>query len=293
MTTHTEGPQVGPLLTQLRQICNSLGYGQVMQQVSAMWGLLDPGGEHTVGPCRASLERAGFSSGLDLLRAWETHIGRTAGTSYRDFPSVLEPHRMRHATHLAKLALAFGQTYRATVHPTGEAESDTDHTVMLGWIACELAPQGLSLGLVARMALVHDMPEVYSGDTQTLVIDAEGKAAKRAREMSARLRLERELGTHSQLVNDLRVYEAQVLPEARYIRLLDKVLPKLTHMLSACTAARKLTDRAGFVASHVAQLEELREEYPDPVLVPVLALLEEAMDAALAEWDRTEVQAPP
>jgi putative hydrolases of HD superfamily len=67
---------------------------------------------------------------------------------------------------LARLALAFGRVDRTAVyHPDQTTpESDTDHTVMLGWAACAIAatwfPQ-LDLGLVAQFALVHDAPEVY------------------------------------------------------------------------------------------------------------------------------------
>ncbi len=38
---------------------------------------------------------------------------------------------------LARLSLTFGQDNRITYHPDGKTpESDTDHTVMLGIIAC-------------------------------------------------------------------------------------------------------------------------------------------------------------
>ncbi|WP_020572326.1 hypothetical protein [Parafrankia discariae] len=41
---------------------------------------------------------------------------------------------------LGRLALAFGRITRLASHPNGgPAESDTDHTVMLGWVACSLA----------------------------------------------------------------------------------------------------------------------------------------------------------
>jgi putative hydrolase of HD superfamily len=67
---------------------------------------------------------------------------------------------------LARLALAFGRVDRTAVYLPDQTtpESDTDHTVMLGWAACAIAatwfPQ-LDLGLVAQFALVHDAPEVY------------------------------------------------------------------------------------------------------------------------------------
>ncbi|HYQ66157.1 HD domain-containing protein [Actinophytocola sp.] len=142
---------------------------------------------------------------------------------------------------LARLALAFGRVDRTAVyHPDQTTpESDTDHTVMLGWAACALAatwfPQ-LDVGLVAQFALVHDAPEVYAGDTPTLRITDAERAAKARREAAAVDRLAAEF-THQLpwFPNTLRVYEQQQLPEARFVRGVDKVLPKLVHLLDHCT----------------------------------------------------------
>lgn len=142
---------------------------------------------------------------------------------------------------LARLALAFGRVDRTAVyHPDQTTpESDTDHTVMLGWAACALAatwfPQ-LDVGLIAQFALVHDAPEVYAGDTPTLRITDAERAAKAEREAAAVDRLAAEF-THQLpwFPDTLRVYEHQQLPEARFVRGVDKVLPKLVHLLDRCT----------------------------------------------------------
>ena len=143
---------------------------------------------------------------------------------------------------LAKLTLAFARVERVTFHEDGvRRETDADHTVMLGIVACawasasENASPGrvflkLDLGLVAQFALVHDYPEVYSGDTSTFAISGADRAAKEAREAIARHHV------HERFVDDLpwlprmiERYERQEDPEARYIKLLDKVLPKFLH----------------------------------------------------------------
>ena len=94
------------------------------------------------------------------------------------------------AIRLAALALAFGRIDRtACTHPDGTPESDSDHTVMLGWLAPSLAAltePGLDPHLVAAYALVHDAVEVHAGDTPTLVITSQGRAEKAARERAAR-----------------------------------------------------------------------------------------------------------
>lgn len=139
---------------------------------------------------------------------------------------------------LGQLALAFGRVDRVTYHEDGETlESDTDHTVMLGLVGCALAanwyPGRLDLGLVAQYALVHDLVEVYAGDVSTLRIDAAGRQAKREREELAYLELaERFALRFPWLVTSIAEYEMLRTPEARFVKALDKLLPKITHLLN-------------------------------------------------------------
>lgn len=184
---------------------------------------------------------------------------------------------------LARISLAFGRVERATCHEDGRRpETDTDHTVMLGLVACELAPPHLDRAKVAAFALVHDLVEVYAGDTPTLVVTPEVLAAKAEREEAARARLSAELGAGSWLAETLAAYEAQREPEARFVRLVDKVLPKLTHAFNGCAAALPMTDRAGFVEAHAKQLRKLSAEYPE--FPEALELLRASMLHAEARW---------
>lgn len=147
--------------------------------------------------------------------------------------------------YMAELALRFGKIARtACYHPDKRTrETDTTHTVMLGWIGCALASRyfpELDPGLVAQFALVHDAPEVHAGDTQTLRISAQERAAKKAREAAATEQLREEFGqTLPWFPALLGVYEAQDLPEARFIRALDKSLPKIVHLLDEMTGLRE------------------------------------------------------
>lgn len=187
------------------------------------------------------------------------------------------------ALHLARIALAFGRIERATRHEDGvRPETDTDHTVMLGLIALELAPAHLNRARIAAFALVHDLVEVYAGDAQTLVISPEAQAAKRTREDAAQARLVAELGEGSWIAETLTTYEEQRLPEARFVRLVDKILPKLTHAFNGCVAAQALTDREDFERRHARQFQTLAAEYPE--FADTLALLRESMEHAEGQW---------
>lgn len=145
---------------------------------------------------------------------------------------------------LGKLSLAFGRVNRVTYHEDGVTpESDTDHTVMLGLIGCSLAARfypHLDPGLVAQFALVHDLVEVYAGDTPTLRIDDAGREAKRQREHAAEMRLRDEFeGQFPWLTVAIEAYEKRAFPEARFVKALDKLLPKITHVLNGCQTLRE------------------------------------------------------
>lgn len=138
---------------------------------------------------------------------------------------------------LGQIALQFGRVERLTRHEDGlRQETDSEHTVMLGLISCSLAnryyPQ-LNTGLLAQLSLVHDLPEVYAGDTPTLQITAGQREAKHAREDAAKDRLWLELGTKLPwLPIMIDVYEWRGSAEARFVYCLDKLLPKITHLLN-------------------------------------------------------------
>lgn len=139
------------------------------------------------------------------------------------------------ATTLAGYALAFGRINRtACLHPDlVTPESDSDHTVMLGWVAPAFAARcfpALDAGLVAQFALVHDAVEVFAGDTQTLRINDDGRAAKAAREHAAAQQWHTEFaGALPWMPIMIWRYEQQEEPEARFVRALDKILPKFVH----------------------------------------------------------------
>lgn len=157
---------------------------------------------------------------------------------------------------LGRLALAFGRINRTAVyHPDRVTpESDTDHTVMLGWVACALAAHcvpHLDVGLVAQFALVHDAPEVYAGDTPTLRITPTEQAAKADREHQATRRLTSEFAARLPwFPAAISTYETQHVPEARFVRGVDKILPKIVHLLDGCVG---LVDR-GITSTDMAQI---------------------------------------
>lgn len=164
---------------------------------------------------------------------------------------------------LGRLAMTFSRIDRtACYHEDGiTKESDSDHTVMLGWVAPALAQRcfrSLDIGLVAQYALVHDAVEAYAGDTQTLRIDGDGRAAKKAREEAAADMIFDEFnGELPWFPSMIYRYEKQEEPEARFVRGLDKCLPKIVHLLDGCAGLHE------FGMDHAELTKTLAEQHND------------------------------
>jgi 5'-deoxynucleotidase YfbR-like HD superfamily hydrolase len=185
---------------------------------------------------------------------------------------------------LAALVLRFGQVERLTQHPDGRPETDTTHTVMLALAAVLLAPSiGLDPGKCAIAALVHDLPEAYAGDVPTLKRLTEAQqCAKDLAEASAVRRIRAELPVLGGLIGD---YEAQYTPEARMIKVLDKIMPKLTHLHDKCAVPRQQgMPKEALRAVQVLQGASLRRRYPEPLLVPVHDLFDELTELCVAAY---------
>ena len=140
---------------------------------------------------------------------------------------------------LAKLSLTFAKVNRVTHHEDGvRNESDTDHTFMLSLISCSLADSfykdKLDIGLVSQFALVHDLVEVYAGDTNSFVnTSEESKKEKQEREKESFERIKEEFGFEFPYIHEMiEKYESQDTKEARFIKLVDKILPETSHFLS-------------------------------------------------------------
>ncbi len=158
-----------------------------------------------------------------------------------DWTTGTPPHTGVLADNISDLglfALQFANVPRATFHPDGrQQETDGEHTVMLGLVACALADRvgGLNVGLVAKYALVHDLPEAYAGDCPTIRLpSAEAKLAKREAEDKARRLIAERFRALPWVIDTLDSYEWQATAEARFVKFIDKLLPKILHAANGC-----------------------------------------------------------
>ncbi|MEK7510671.1 MAG: HD domain-containing protein [Patescibacteria group bacterium] len=195
---------------------------------------------------------------------------------------------------LASLMLAFGRTLRATHHEDGERrETDSDHTVMLGVMACAyadvFAPQ-LDKGKIAQYALVHDLVEVYAGDTVTFgKLDGSGDKEKEERETAALVRIREEFDVvYPWIGKTIEEYESLNSYEARFVKVIDKVMPKLVHILNKGATVRALNhDDKSTKEFHDYQFNRLTQTYgaDQAEAMELLKCVNEAVQKARKDWD--------
>src|ERR1700756_2956489 len=96
------------------------------------------------------------------------------------------------AQAMADVLFQFGQIKRATKMPNGEFESDSHHSFTLAVVGYELAklyaPE-LDAYKVMAYGLVHDLPEVITGDMPTLLASSEELLRKKEQDRVALIAL--------------------------------------------------------------------------------------------------------
>ena len=198
-------------------------------------------------------------------------------------------------TELAKVVLDLGEVERVTLHPDQERrESVTTHTVMLGIVGCAIAARfypDLDLGVIAQRALVHDLVEAIPGvgDTPTLrQLNPDESAAKDERERKGAFALHLAFTpSFPWLIQQVGGYMQLKTREDRFVKLVDKHLPKLVAWLSGC---REIHDSGMTVEKLTARLEGQRVEMAAygsefPEMIALHKVLGDRVVARLAdEW---------
>lgn len=125
------------------------------------------------------------------------------------------------------------QKVERTVFVLGEdrCENDVEHSYMLAMIAWRIADAiapYLAREKVLRYALVHDLVEVYAGDTYFYTTQENSAEEKVKRERAAFEQLRSEYADWPTMIGDIEAYELRVDEEARFVYALDKVMPILS-----------------------------------------------------------------
>ncbi len=108
-------------------------------------------------------------------------------------------------------------------------ENDAEHSyqlAMTAWYIINSEKLDLNSDLVIKYALIHDLVEVYAGDTP-IEGDIEWRKSKVAREKAAEVRLNKELPEFPDLTHLLHTYEERKDEESKFVYALDKIMPML------------------------------------------------------------------
>ena len=154
-----------------------------------------------------------------------------------------------------------------TVHPDGRNENVAEHSLMLVKVAIalgELHYPTLDSGKIAIFASLHDDVEAYVGDTPTDIISGHDPKEKKEREAAGLEQLCRDFAAiNPRYVERVKEYEQQQTPEARFVRVVDKIMVELIHFPNEGAALQGYYTKE--VAEESARQSEARllNEYPE------------------------------
>jgi 5'-deoxynucleotidase YfbR-like HD superfamily hydrolase len=155
---------------------------------------------------------------------------------------------------------------RVTRYTNGEFENDAEHSLHLLRSALYLVEKfypHLDRNLITHFCIVHDMVEIYAGDTPSFKLTDEERSEKEAREKASLERLLVELDPET--ADYLSRYEKQEEPEARFVRLVDKLCPSIIHAVApdANRGGIGADSRESVEEDRATRRERLLMEYPE------------------------------
>lgn len=178
---------------------------------------------------------------------------------------------------LGNISIKLAHVSRVMLYSEGKFENDAEHSFHLGLSATELASSyfpDLDTGLVAQFSLVHDLLETYVGDIPSFKIKQSDKDLKERAEDIALKKLLVELPTYTAQL--LERYELQAEKEARFVRLIDKLIPAVVHIVEPESNRKYFLKRfdveniTEFDEGMKKRADELTESFPEFDTVMIL-----------------------
>ena len=138
------------------------------------------------------------------------------------------PHHDDAQTLLDELILPFYSVNRDMLVPTKNftEENDAEHSWSLAILACALAEhidENLDIGLIGQFSIVHDLVEVFAGDTSVWA-DEYDLTSKESREAASLELIKSKFHSFKWLVEIIEAYELQESDEAKYVKAMDKYI---------------------------------------------------------------------
>lgn len=163
-------------------------------------------------------------------------------------------------------------------------ENDAEHSWHIATMAllfAEYAKEAPNVLRAAEMCLVHDLVEIYAGDT--FAYDAAGNATKAAREQAAAdklfSRLPQEQGSHLRALWE--EFDAAATADAKYAACMDRLQPFLHNTLTEGATWKESGTKRSAVEKRLALVKDCMPE--------VYRWVEQNLDRAVAQgWLQAE-----
>jgi 5'-deoxynucleotidase YfbR-like HD superfamily hydrolase len=169
---------------------------------------------------------------------------------------------------------------------------------MVAICACALASKlypTLDIGKVAQFATIHDLVEVYAGDTNTFNISHEDRKEKEKREELAYERIHKEFGeVYPWIGITIKEYESLISDEAQFVKVVDKVMTKLTHRINHGAYLKHEGKTKEETAHHYETQTQAIEEKWGAKFPEVIVILKQLTSDILSEtYASPHVTSPP
>jgi 5'-deoxynucleotidase YfbR-like HD superfamily hydrolase len=179
----------------------------------------------------------------------------------------VEPQTFNDLIELSRLLGEFGQIKRTTKLPDGDYESDSHHSFALALTAYELAQRfapELSGEKILLYGLTHDLPELVTGDLDTLNFTPEQLAAKAEQDKLALEQTNEYFRKFPRIMNAVEAYETKADDEALFVYWVDKMMTIPTHFFDygANLRAHGITSQQDIEAWYTRTLEKLGKQKP-------------------------------
>ena len=140
--------------------------------------------------------------------------------------------QLRELIKLQNLLSEFAEISRVVFHKSRKAENDAEHSLTLALAAWHLARENPKLDLekVIKYALIHDLPEIFAGDTD--IFDDNNLPSKHLREKEARAKLRQDYPEFVEFWDLCDEYEKRNNDESKFVYYLDKVMPIILNFTS-------------------------------------------------------------
>lgn len=113
-------------------------------------------------------------------------------------------------------------------------ENDSEHSyqlAMISWYLATTEGKNLDIEKILKYSLVHDLPEIYAGDTPLYTSDNDYLNSKKDKEINSIEKIKKEFPCFPDLHKWIEKYERREDDESRLVYAVDKLLPIFTIFL--------------------------------------------------------------